>query len=192
MNNKNEQMIIVAMALSLFAIVGFAAFYPAKVQVIKVVAVAWERNISVEYLQTYIEEDWSVPCGGRVISSWISLKSYTTSHTATNSKGHSRTTHTTHWRPATKYKYEIDRWRHIRTEKARGEDFNPSWPTVTLGNRERKARSSQTYIVNFVGEDKISYEKTFDEAAWKEHKIGFTYRARQNIFGQILDLEDLK
>lgn len=47
----------------------------------------------------------------------------------------------------TRYRYEIDRWRVVRTERAAGDDLSPRNPEVTLARGERLGRAGERYTV---------------------------------------------
>ncbi|HRY62624.1 MAG TPA: hypothetical protein P5056_02560 [Candidatus Paceibacterota bacterium] len=189
----DREIIGLIIGVSVFVLLIIASFSTWSTQTLTVKSVSWERTINVEYLQTYVEECWGYPpSGGRELSNWLALKSYRVSHTKTDSKGRSHTTHETKWHLKRRCKYEIDRWRHVRTERSHNTDFNPVWPNVVLGNRERSATTSQTYSVKYVGEDQRFYDQTYDESEWRTHKPGYAYRTKLNIFGVILGMEQLQ
>lgn len=188
-----KELIVAVLVISLFALLLVASYTTWSTQTLTVKSVSWERTINVEYLQTYVEECWGYPpSGGRELSNWLAPKSYRVGHTKIDSKGRSHTTYETKWHLKRRCKYEIDRWRHVRTERNHDVGFNAVWPTVVLGNRERQGMAFQTYSVRYLGEDQKFYDKTYSEAEWRTHKPGYAYRTRQNIFGSILGMEELK
>lgn len=76
------------------------------------------------------------------------------------------------WR--TRYAYDIERWVPQRTDRARGIDQSPVWPSVSLAQNERKSGATELYVVMFRDEKGKNYEEQYPEQQWR----GFALRER--------------
>lgn len=76
-------------------------------------------------------------------------------------------------------RYEIERWRPERSERAEGRGRDPAWPVVRLGSGEREGERRELYRVHFTGaEGEALVWETGDESAWRRLEPGQRYRAR--------------
>lgn len=77
---------------------------------------------------------------------------------------------------ATKYYYEIDKWRVVDTAKSSGNDQNPSWPEPKLKDGQRTGAEEEHYFVTATYEKKKGKTETgryeMDFSQWKELKKG--------------------
>lgn len=85
----------------------------------------------------------------------------------------------------TKYRYEIERWKHDRTEQASGADQKPQWPSVTAKPfpPERESGRTEKYKVLFKDKDNKSYAYAFSLPEWKMFRTGETVIGRINSLG---------
>jgi hypothetical protein len=76
-------------------------------------------------------------------------------------------------------RFEIDRWRPVRTERAGAEDHSPRWPPLSLAAGERQGKRGESYSVRFHDEDgdEVSYRPA-SEAEWAGLEAGRAYRAK--------------
>lgn len=173
---------------------------------LEVVGHSWSRQIEVERLMTVAEEAWegSVPSDARVLSSH--REKYRTDKIQTGTRqvktgsrdlgnGYFEDVYTDQpvyeERPVYKNKirYEVDRFRPVRTEKAEGRDKNPRWPPVSLLREEREGARREIYTLLLKGKDG---EKTFDlsdPARWSAYEVGQQVRAQIRAAGSVAEIE---
>ncbi|MHC4777629.1 MAG: zinc ribbon domain-containing protein [Planctomycetota bacterium] len=176
-------------------------------ELLEVTAHRWERTIAVERFKTVIEEAWegSVPTGGREISR--SKEVYRTEKIQVGTKrvkvgkrdkGNGYFEDIYEDRPQYKEKkiyrdkvrYHIERWKHERTEKASGDDFQPRWPEVRLRGKERKSKSTERLKVLLVSPEGKSREWIAkNETEWKGFEKGSKYKAKVRASGGVVALE---
>jgi hypothetical protein len=89
---------------------------------------------------------------------------------------------------ATKYTYDIERWVHDRTERARGAGQKPQWPEIAERSNEREAGRHETYTVRFET-PKGEIERTFPEGQWRSFKQGERCIGTFNAFGIMLNVQ---
>lgn len=82
-------------------------------------------------------------------------------------------------RYATKYKYDIEKWVHFRTESESGEK-DPIWPDISRfglsdtlhpGN-VRVSNRKQNYKLHFVSDEGKSYSFSTNQSTWERYKDG--------------------
>ena len=73
----------------------------------------------------------------------------------------------------TKYYYNIWRWTPSRDVTASGEDQNPSWPEVTLGENEREGQRSERYTFTVESQKKAGETAVYalSESDWMNLRI---------------------
>ena len=73
----------------------------------------------------------------------------------------------------TKYYYNIWRWTPSRDVTASGEDQNPSWPEVTLGENEREGQKSERYTFTVESQKKAGETAVYalSESDWMNLRI---------------------
>lgn len=91
---------------------------------------------------------------------------------------------------AERYYYTIDKWRAVRTERAKGSTEPPTWPDVRLKGKEREGPKAELYLVTFKGEkvpEKVMKAKSAE--TWLEFKPGTTWKVQFNNAGdyKVLD-----
>ena len=100
-----------------------------------------------------------------------------------------------------KCRYQIDKWKRARTEKAggQGKDPAPSWPVVTLAKKgkckgcEREGSRSETYTIHLVDaaqEDTHECDVEFDR--WKGIDVGTRFTAEVGVVSSSLDCDSLR
>jgi hypothetical protein len=85
---------------------------------------------------------------------------------------------------ATKYEYEIDRWRFLRDVTARGRDFRPHWPSYRPAAKEREAGRTETYTVEFRAGDE-SYVRKVPPDQFAGHRPGRRATLGVSFFGKV-------
>ena len=90
----------------------------------------------------------------------------------------------------TKYRYNINKWVHDRTETARDSEAStksPLWPKITLAGttadvlgNEREGSRSEKYIVHFISKNKKpkKYSQALNQIEWNTFEYGATYEAK--------------
>ena len=76
-------------------------------------------------------------------------------------------------------RYEIDRWKPLRTERAAGQDRSPTWPPSRLARGEREGRRGEAYTVVFRDQRgrEIAHPAA-SEAEWRRFEPGRAFRAK--------------
>ena len=161
--------VVIGLALLVWVIYFF--FFDTHEEYGVVRSVSWSRGISVERLNTEIQEDWSVPFEGRLLSSREKQRSTREVVIGINKKtckvqGNRRDLGNGYYDDGVKevdcsekitrtepvmdtwYTYEIDVWRHHRSVVTSGQGFNPYWGEVQLGYRERRGGSTEKYVLH--------------------------------------------
>ena len=126
-------------------------------------------------LNTYNESDWYLPGGARIKFKRRELKTYEDDEPVY----------------ATKYYYEIDRWDHERNIKESGNDKNPYYGKVVIGENEREARRYITYSISCVTDKGKSKIFSVDEMDFKELRSGDHVQVKA-ILGHVKSLTYLK
>ena len=168
---------------------------------------SWHRTIQIERYKTVTEEAWegSVPMGGREISR--SKQVFATEKIKTGTKrvkvgkrdmGNGYFKDIYEDKPVYKEKkiyknkisYHIERWKHERTEKASGTDYEPRWPEVRLRNKEREGLRKEILTVFLVAPDGQKREwvaKTEEE--WVSFRKGSKWKGTVRANGSVVSLE---
>lgn len=163
----------------------------------------WKRAIDIEAWTTLDESDWWIPSGGRkvreyaAIHHWETYQSGSTTECKYKGNGNNRrylceTEPTYSSRPvwATRYDYQIERWRVVRTPEREGVDTPPVWPDVSdlraspalaVGD-ERPGRRSARYTVDLSTAD-TTYSLDVDEGQWATLHPGQRCQLALNVFG---------
>ena len=78
LSSHQHRLISVGAIGAVIAIMAFIAFMLLRVQTdnVRVSAFSWQRTIFSEEYRTIREEDWSVPAGGRQVSSYTTIRTY--------------------------------------------------------------------------------------------------------------------
>lgn len=88
----------------------------------------------------------------------------------------------------TLYTYEIDKWVTDRTERAAGNDQQPSWPAIALAANEREGTRTEQYVIVFVDEDGERYTMEFTEEEWLTFEPRGTYELRVSGLGEPVEI----
>ncbi len=218
---------VVGVVVLLLVLCGFFVFRTTE-QEVTVAGFQWERTIEIEALETVVEEDWSVPAGGRLISQREEIRTYSQvlDHYETRQRQvaeqvqagqrtyvcgqrdlgngffediecsepiyETRYRTETYQEPVyiqvpvfdTLYRYEIEKWVPVRTERASGSNHDPTWPAVSLAENEREAGREESYSVTFASEDGEQYEMELPLESWLALETNGRYELELNAFGQ--------
>ncbi|HOX46175.1 MAG TPA: hypothetical protein PK668_21405 [Myxococcota bacterium] len=182
-------------------------FFRTHAETLQVSGHQWERTIEVERHQWVREEAWQaeVPSGARVLGSRQEVHhkdrvQQGTERVKTGQKdlGNGYFEDVYEDRPiyeerpvyATKVSYEVERWKHERTERAAGTDFNPQWPPVTLREKEREAGRKEVLKVLLKSPDGDTREWVAPDAQrWQFYKAGQSYTAEVTATGSVSSLQ---
>lgn len=85
----------------------------------------------------------------------------------------------------TKYYYEIDRWFYKDKVVTSGNDKEPIWGEVVLGNLEREGKRTEVYTISAYNSKEELKEYTLSYDAWNNINIGDTIRVKVHVFGRI-------
>lgn len=78
-----------------------------------------------------------------------------------------------------RFRYEIEEWAAVRTERAAGDDQSPGWPDPGLGGGEREGKRTEVYEVLFQDEEGKSWVyKAPNESEWRTFDPGRAYKAK--------------
>ena len=87
-------------------------------------------------------------------------------------------------------RYQVERWRTVRTARASGDDRAPRWPATGLEEGEREGeRSEALYVVLTDGLGARWRYRASDEAAWRRFTVGESYRLEGTAGGTVRSLE---
>lgn len=175
-------LLIVFCVLVITAVVTCGYFYfRATERPLRIREFSWIRTIEVEAYKTVHEEGWQVPEGGRVASERLAL--HHTDRVLDGSElkyGYDFFSGKWKWRSVpkykdvpvykTKYSFNVERWVHERIERANGNDHNPHWPAVTLGEHQREGMRTESYTTIFedvVKDPSRTYARSYELSAWQ-------------------------
>jgi len=89
---------------------------------------------------------------------------------------------------ATKYYYEIDRWKPNRKIDTAGADKDPKWGSVTLADNERELSRQETYTVYLYDENKKSYTCNVSFSQWKDLVQGSDVEVKLSRIGGVTEI----
>jgi len=89
-----------------------------------------------------------------------------------------------------RYSYTIDRWREVRTERAKGSAEKPHWPATGLKGKQREGARTESYLVTFTG-SKVATKtmKAASEDVWSKLVPGSTWKAEFSNAGHYTVLD---
>lgn len=77
------------------------------------------------------------------------------------------------------YRYQVMKWVDVDTRTARGEDQQPTWPEVTLKEKQREGPRKETYAVKLRDPTaNKTYACALPEAQWKAYSAGQKVNAK--------------
>ena len=89
---------------------------------------------------------------------------------------------------ATKYYYEIDRWRHARYVRTSRRNSEPYWGEVVLtDNKEREGRRSETYTI-VLSDGETTYNKKCSLSVWSQYSVDDLVIAKVK-FGRVISID---
>lgn len=192
---------IVTIASAIFTayvILSFASGFFTKTYRYEVSSVNWNNYIDIEKCRTEHESGWTVPSDGRITDSRTVIESYkpfldhyefvTKTRQVQTRKNDYKTEYYTEKEPvytqvpvyATKYYYDIDKWKYDRTEETFGTDKDPYWSELELGDNEKEIRRYTRYSMDGIMYTGVFFKsketKTFNltEEEWKDIEAGQT------------------
>lgn len=84
--------------------------------------------------------------------------------------------------------YTVDEWQQVDTITLAGDDLNPAWPQVALGEGEREGAWTEEYEVVFAGEgDRYTYSPD-GEGEFLQFEPGTTWTLEVNALGQVREV----
>lgn len=89
---------------------------------------------------------------------------------------------------ATRYYYEIEKWKPNRKVNTSGADKNPEWGSVTLESNERVLAQNEKYIVYFYDKKNKNYSREISYSLWNELSQGDTINVRISRLGIISEI----
>lgn len=90
---------------------------------------------------------------------------------------------------ATKYYYEIDKWFYERSVSTKGNDKNPYWGEVVLGNKERENGRSEVYYITATNSKEEQKEYTLSYNNWINIEENSTLSVKISL-GHIISILD--
>lgn len=182
-----------------------------------VVGQTWTREIAVESLQTVNESAWcdQLPAGARGVSRSREVRSHkkvADGETCSNRRVDNgdgtfseRRECTTRYRDEPQYsdrcRYDVDRWRTVRTLKANGGPAEePRWPPLDLTRpgtgavgSEREGARSESYVVVLRAPDASSDDTcSFDQAKWKRFRPGTKVHGQVRVLTGGIDCTEIQ
>ncbi len=88
----------------------------------------------------------------------------------------------------TYYKYEVDRWVEVRTEKAAAQDNKPFWPALNLTDQQREGERTEKYSIVFVDGDGELYDMEFTLDEWLTFEPNGNYELKVSGLGVPLEI----
>lgn len=176
-------------------------------------SVSWSRSIAVERLNTEVQEDWSVPFDGRLLSSREKQRSTREVVIGVKNKkckvqGTPRDLGNGYYDDGVKevdcsekitrtepvmdtwYTYEVDVWRHHRSVVTSGQSFKPYWGEVQLGYRERRGGSTESYVLHIQNSSEEVAQRreyvTSNMATWQSFPPGTAVTMDVNRVSSVL------
>ncbi len=92
-----------------------------------------------------------------------------------------------------RYYYTIDKWRVVRTDRAKGgADVPPAWPTPAFKGKEREGRRTELYLVSFTSQEAGPKTLRAEPGVWAQLKPGSTWPVAFSSAGkyEILGADD--
>lgn len=197
---------LIISACVILAFVLFITILLPKTAIMKVTELSWTRSIEIEEYKTVRESGWTLPSGGRMVYTNLEVKSYiqvldhyetkTVSKSETYISGYqTQTKQVPVYRSdpvyATKYYYDIERWKYDRTETSSGVDGEPYWPEVSLSDKEREGKKHQKYFVkvySILDQKKEEKSYTISYELWEQLRVNDEISATVS-FGKITKFE---
>lgn len=183
---------IIGAAVGALGLIGAAGFISNGIKPVvtdgKVMLKSWERRIYIQKLETIRDSGWTVPKGGRVYDTRCEYKGTKKVPIGVDENGN--TCYKEVSEHATKYYYEVDEWRDVRSVYAQnnsdkdGNIVAPYWPNVgELGDSERVGSRSELYEIHIKVRE-TGELKTFkvDQSTWDIVNARDDVRVTSSVF----------
>ena len=85
---------------------------------------------------------------------------------------------------ATKYYYEIDVWQHAFYETTSGNDKDPYWKELNLGEKQREGKRQESYYISVVNDEGEINKYEFEFSDWNLLSEGDIIQIKTNVFGK--------
>ena len=91
----------------------------------------------------------------------------------------------------TKYKYEIDRWRPLRTERLQATDTDPVWPVLNLEERQRAGPRNEKYslVLTDAEDNRHEFNTTLDH--WRRFPKGARCEVKM-VMGNVREVKRME
>lgn len=90
---------------------------------------------------------------------------------------------------ATKYYYEIDKWKYSHSIKTSGKDKNPYWGEVTLRDKERTGSRGKDFHINCITDSDKQARYSLAEADWQTLNLDDRIEIQVNNLGMIYEFK---
>ncbi|MBN1889954.1 MAG: zinc ribbon domain-containing protein [Thermoflexales bacterium] len=170
-------------------------------------AVQWERTIAIVELRPVQREDWAdeIPAGasqGSCVQKHRSTQSNPapgaeevcgTPYTIDQGDGTGKVVQDCEYKIYDRWcKYTANEWTVVDTLVARGADYNPVWPAVSLLSGQREGDRSEKYQVLFSADDKDYSYQLNSPADLAKFTKGSQWKLHINTFGNVNSVEPLE
>jgi hypothetical protein len=171
-----------------------------------VTGVSWQRSIDTERRVTVRKTGWQgeLPAGARSLSSRQAQRSTRqvkvgTERVKVGTKdlGNGFFEDVYEERPVTRAEpvygtevtYEVDEWQFARTAREEGADFEPHWPLLEPGERERSGTRKEVCRVFLSGPRGKRLSAVVKGADFGRYTVGSRHRAKVDAFGAVHGLK---
>ena len=171
-----------------------------------VTGVSWQRSFDTERMVTVTRTGWQgeLPAGARSLSSRQAQRSMRQVKVGTEKVkvgardlGNGFFEDVYEERPVTRDEpvygtevtYQVDEWQLARTARTEGADFEPRWPLVEPGERERPGTHKEVYRVFLSGPGGKRLARSVRESELGRFAVGSRHRAKVDMFGAVHGLK---
>jgi ribosomal protein L40E len=165
--------------------------------------VSWERSIAIEQLMEVEYQDWrdQIPAEGTIISCEQDLRSIEdepqpnseevcgTPYSVDTGSGYAEVVQDCEYYVyADTCTYSVMEWSVADTLTLSGDDFNPVWPTLSLGMNQRQGEESENYEIYFdTSKGDVSYTLS-DPGVFQQFQVGTKWKLEVNSFGGVVSV----